>query len=180
MRTRRHRTIRAWLLPWLLAAQAAFAAGSIDVYALPYRLVDEQGRERHLADWRGKQIVVAMDHSTYSAICSSTGRRLRSVGVAAERLGRDVEFVIIGLEPHKDTPDTWAAYRKDRGIVGENWHFLQASPADTPLVAANLGVNYRYEYDDLLLDLRILRVGPDGRIERVLEGYDTDTDAFFR
>ncbi len=172
--------LATWLLALLPSAPIAHAAGDIDVYALPYRLMDEQGRERRLADWRGKRTVVAMDHSTYSAICSSTGRRLRAVGVAAERLDQDVEFVIIGLEPHKDTPATWAAYRDDRGIRGDNWHFLRASATDTPLVAANLGVNYRYEYDDLLLDLRILRVGPDGRIERTIEGYDTDTDAFFR
>ncbi len=170
----------AWLLSLPLIAPVARAGNEVDVYALPYRLTDEAGRERRLSDWRGKRIVVAMDHSTYSAICSSTGRRLRAVGVAASRLAQDIEFVVIGLEPHKDTPATWAAYRADRGIQGDNWHFLRASPKDTPLVAANLGVNYRYEYDDLLLDLRILRVGPEGRIERALEGYDTDTDAFFR
>ncbi|MCB1895418.1 MAG: SCO family protein [Zoogloeaceae bacterium] len=171
------------LIPFVIAAALAgpaFAAPTIDVYALPYPLVDEAGRQRRLADWRGRPTIVAMDHSTWSAVCSSTARRLRALQVAAERLDKKVEFVVIGLEPDKDTPASWARYRQERGIDGDNWHFLRASPADTPNVAASLGVNYRYEYGDLVLDLRILRVAPNGRIERALEGYATDTEAFLR
>ncbi|MCB1906057.1 MAG: SCO family protein [Rhodocyclaceae bacterium] len=169
------------LLPLLAAlASPAHAAPGIDVYALPYPLVDEHGRQRRLADWRGRPTIVAMDHSTWSAVCSSTARRLHALQVAADRLGKDVEFVVIGIEPDKDTPQSWARYRRERGVEGDNWHFLRASVADTPNVAASLGVNYRYEYGDLILDLRILRVGADGRVMRVVEGYDTDTEAFLR
>lgn len=172
-------TLRAGLQLLLsLASASAAVAADVNVYALPYRLVDEQGQVRTLSEWRGRPTIVAMDHSTWSAICSSTARRLRAVAVAAERLAKDSEFVIIGLEPDKDTPATWQRYREERGIRGDNWHFLRASPADTPVIAAQLGVNYRYEYDDLVLDLRILRVAADGRIVKAIEGYDTDTEAF--
>ena len=171
------------LMPFAIAAALAgpaSASPSIDVYALPYPLVAEAGRQRRLADWRGRPTIVAMDHSTWSAVCSSTARRLRALQVAAERLGKTVEFVVIGLEPDKDTAESWARYRRERGIDGDNWHFLRASPTDTANVAASLGVNYRYEYGDLVLDLRILRVAPNGRIERTLEGYGADTEAFLR
>ncbi|MCB1916722.1 MAG: SCO family protein [Rhodocyclaceae bacterium] len=169
-----------WLALLAVLAAPAYGAAPIDVYALPHPLVDEHGTSRRLADWRGRPTIVAMDHSTWSAVCSSTARRLRALQVAADRLGKAVEFVVIGLEPDKDTPESWARYRRERRIEGDNWHFLRASAADTPNLAAGLGVNYRYEYGDLVLDLRILRVGADGRIERALEGYDTDTEEFLR
>jgi len=165
----------AMLLVWTPAGAAA-----VDVYALPYPMVDEHGQPRRLADWRGRPTIVAMDHSTWSAVCSSTARRLHALQVAADRLGKDVEFVIIGLEPEKDTAESWARYREKRDVPGDNWHFLRASVEDTPNVAARLGVNYRYEYGDLILDLRILNVNGDGRIVRVLEGYDTDTESFLQ
>lgn len=163
-----------------LAPATLFAADAGSIYALPYALADESGAARTLAHWRGRATVVAMDHSTWGAVCSSTARRLRAVQVAADRLGQPVEFVIIGLEPEKDSPESWAAYRKDREVTGPNWHFLRASPEDTPRIAADLGVRYRYEYGDLVHDLRILRVDAEGRIVRLIEGYDTDTEAFLR
>ncbi len=173
-----------WLPAAALAAlqgmSPAIAASGIDVYSLPYRLMDEHGQPHRLADWRGRPTIVAMDHSTWSAVCSNTARRLHALQVAADRLGEAVEFVVIGLEPDKDTPESWARYRKERDVPGDNWHFLRATVADTPNVAARLGVNYRYEYGDLILDLRILKVDADGRIVRVLEGYDTDTEAFLK
>jgi len=178
------RSTATWLLAAALALlqgmSPAVAATGVDIYALPYRLLDEQGQPHRLADWRGRPTIVAMDHSTWSAVCSSTARRLHALQVAADRLGEAVEFVIIGLEPDKDTPESWARYRRERDVPGDNWHFLRASPEDTPNVAARLGVNYRYEYGDLILDLRILRVDRNGRIVGVLEGYDTDTEAFLK
>lgn len=171
--------LAAFALGATLSAAPAGAA-ALDVYELPFRLTDESGAARTLADWRGRSTIVAMDHSTWAAVCSSTARRLRAIQVAADRLGKKVEFVIIGLEPDKDTPESWARYRESREVAGANWHFLRASASDTPRVADALGVRYRYEYGDLVHDLRILRIGADGHVLRAIENYDTDTEAFLR
>ena len=168
------------LLALLLETALAAAVELDNIYGLPYRFTDEAGTVRQLSDWKGRETVVAMDHSTWGAVCSSTARRLRAVQIAAERMGADLDFVIIGLEPEKDTPQSWARYRQTREVAGKNWHFLRASVEDTPRIAAQLGVNYRYEYDELILDLRLLRVDATGRVRRLLEGYDTDTEAFLR
>lgn len=163
-----------------LALAGGVAAAADRVYRLEAPLVDEQGVTRSLSEWRGRAAIVAMDHSQASTVCSSTARRLRALQVAADRLGLAVEFIVIGLEPDKDTPASWARYRAEREVTGANWTFLRASPADTRRIATELGVTYRYEYGDLVLDLRILRVDPEGRVVRAMEGYDTDTERFLR
>lgn len=172
--------MRALTLALLLWPAMALAGDATDLYSLPYALTDESGTVRHLSDWRGRSTVVAMDHSTWAAVCSSTARRLRAIQVAADRLGKGVEFVIIGLEPEKDSPESWARYRQKRQISGKNWHFLRASPEDTVRLAADLRVGVRREYGDLVHDLRIMRVDGEGRVVRLIEGYDTDTEAFLR
>ena len=105
---------------WLLAA--ALLAGcdggpkfhSTDITGAPYgkalELSDAQGKPRHLADWRGKAVVLFFGFTRCPDICPTT---LAEVAAAVKTLGADAERVqvlFVTLDPERDTEKVLADY----------------------------------------------------------------------
>jgi len=162
------------------AGAAASPAHASGIYDWPFALHDVAGRPVRLADWRGKAAIVAMDHTGSAIICSDTSRRLRAVQAAAERLGRSFDFIVISLDPAKDSPEGWKSYLKTVGLPDAKWHFLHPSPADAEEIARRLGVRHWIQDGYLLHDVMIVRIDARGRVVRKLEGFDRDTERFLR
>jgi protein SCO1/2 len=55
-----------------------------------------------------------------------------------ERMGKDVWFYSLTLEPEKDTPEVLAEYA-ERFAVGPGWLFLTGNPEDLETLRQNLG-----------------------------------------
>jgi protein SCO1/2 len=64
-----------------------------------------------------------------------------------ERMGKDVWFYSLSLEPEKDTPEDLAAYAK-RYDVGPGWLFLTGNPEDLEALRQSLG----FAWSDPALD----------------------------
>jgi cytochrome oxidase Cu insertion factor (SCO1/SenC/PrrC family) len=186
--------IRALALSPLLAFAAAGAGatqvaatpstrpgkGKTGLYDWPFELKTLAGETIRLDRWRGKPAIVAMDHTGSAIICSDTSRRLRAVQAAAERLGKRFDFIVLSLDPAKDSPEGWKSYLKTVGLPDADWHFLHPSPADAELIALRLGVKHWVQDGYLLHDVMISRVDARGRVVRTLEGFDRNTERFLR
>jgi cytochrome oxidase Cu insertion factor (SCO1/SenC/PrrC family) len=168
------RAIAGTVIGLFLATPAA-AEG---LYRLPFIFTDDGGRTVGLDQWSGHPAVVAMEYSNCRFMCSITLLRLKEVQAAADRRGIPLQFLVISLDPKNDTPAAWTQYRINRDLQRDNWHFLTASEADTKRLARYLGIRYWYYDEHLLHDFRLLRVGPDGRILKIMTTYDADPGRF--
>ena len=173
------------LLAWA-ADRASAATGrqrgtaGTALYDWPFELTTLAGETVRLGHWRGRPAIVAMDHTGSAVICSDTSRRLRAVQAAADRLGRRLDFIVISLDPAKDTPEGWKSYLKTVGLPDADWQFLRPSPADAEEIARRLGVKHWRQDGFLLHDVKITRVDAQGRVVRTIEDYDRDTERFLR
>lgn len=73
-------------------------------------LTDHQGKPRHLADFRGKAVVLFFGYTQCPDICPTTLAAMRD---AMKHLGPDaarVQVLFVTLDPARDTPDLLAQY----------------------------------------------------------------------
>lgn len=156
------------------------AADDDSLYALPMSFRTDNGRPVKLADWRGRPAVIAMDHTQSLVVCSDTIRRMRAVETAATRLGVQLDYIVLGLDPQADTPDAWQRYKRFFGVDRPRWHFLNAGAEETAKLVDRLGIKMTFEQGYRFHEVKLFRVDAAGRVLRTLEGYDRDTERFLK
>jgi protein SCO1/2 len=88
--------------------------------------------------------IVTMFYSSCPMACPLTIDTLRGIDAAlspAERAQLDV--LMVSIDPQRDTPQALSALATERRITDPRWTLARASPADTRMLAALLGVQYR-------------------------------------
>jgi protein SCO1 len=134
---------------WLLAA--ALLAGcdggpkfkSTDITGAPYgkalELTDQNGKLRHLEDWRGKAVVLFFGFTHCPDVCPTT---LADVAAALKTLGPDsarVQVLFVTVDPERDTPQALAAYV---GAFDPGFLALRGDAAATQRVAKEFKIYY--------------------------------------
>lgn len=109
-------------------------------YGRGFRLTDTQGRERTLADWRGKVVVLHFGFTMCPDACPTELQRDVQV---KELLGRDAErmqVLFFTLDPERDTPKVMASYI---AAFDPTFVALSTDPKHTREVADEFKVFYR-------------------------------------
>jgi protein SCO1/2 len=99
------------------------------------------GRRVRLYDdlLRGKTVLVNFMYTVCRGVCPGVTTNLLEVQrLLGPRVGRDIFFYSVTLEPDEDTPDVLARYATARR-VGPGWTFLTGDPDDLELVRYKLG-----------------------------------------
>lgn len=114
------------------------------LYHLDAPWLDQHGQERQLASLGGRIQVVAMVYTQCSYACPRIMLDMKRIeGELAPELRDRVGFVIVSIDPERDTPERLASYAKALHLDPESWTLLTA-PDNTVLeLAALLGVKYR-------------------------------------
>lgn len=89
-------------------------------------LEDQNGKKLHLYDdlLKGQVVVVNAFFSSCNGVCSVIMPKLAQLQeVAGERLGKDVSFLSISVDPLTDTPARLKTYAQGLGAK-PGWHFL--------------------------------------------------------
>ena len=120
----RRRLIALGLAGTLMMALAALAAcdrvaspasfKGIDItgaeYARDFDLPDVDGRRRHLADFKGKVVVVFFGYTQCPDVCPTTMLELAQVKKELGPAGERVQGIFITIDPERDTPEVLKAY----------------------------------------------------------------------
>lgn len=115
---------------------APMAFQAIDItgadYAKELPLPDLDGRERRLAEFRGKVVVVFFGFTQCPDVCPTTLAELAAVRKALGAAGERVQTVFISLDPERDTPELLKSYVSsfDPGVVA-----LRGTPEQTQAAA---------------------------------------------
>lgn len=121
------RTAFRWLLGFIVAALAVWMAGcnragdaaapgfrGIDLTSAPYgrdfRLTDAEGRERTLADYKGKAVLLYFGFTQCPDVCPTALIRAAEVRKLLGAEGDKLQVIFITVDPARDTPEVIKAY----------------------------------------------------------------------
>lgn len=100
-----------------------------------FSLVDENGEQVRLSDFRGKPVLLYFGYTFCPDVCPTTmaelGKMMRELGDQAD----DVQVVMISVDPERDTPERLAEYVRyfHPDFIGLTGTEEEVSQAATPL-----------------------------------------------
>ncbi|HXD43414.1 MAG TPA: SCO family protein [Ramlibacter sp.] len=105
-------------------------------------LITQDGKKVRFFDdlIKGKVVAINFIFTGCSESCSMETARLREVqDLLADRMGKDIFFVSISIDPDNDTPEALKHYA-DKFKVGPGWTFLTGKNEDITLLRDKLGI----------------------------------------
>lgn len=130
----------------VLALACALPAGAAGRYGPKYfsnvPLVNQDGKTLRLYDdlLKGKAVAINAIYTSCTDVCPlETARLVHLQRVLGERVGRDIFFYSISIDPEHDTPERLKAYMEKFG-VGPGWQFLTGKLEDVNVAVKKLGL----------------------------------------
>lgn len=90
------------------------------VYGRDFRLNDPEGRERTLADFKGKAVMVFFGFTQCPDVCPTALARAAEVKQLLGDDGEKLQVLFVTIDPERDTPEVLQAYTAafDPGFLG--------------------------------------------------------------
>jgi len=187
-----HRAITSCLLTFLLLAggcsdvsepdaasccseaPAAAPLPGTSIYQLTHAFQDQDGGTRHLSDFRGRPVVMAMIFTHCSFACPAIVADLQRL--LARVPGRDdVHVVLASMDVARDEPAALAAFARLHGLPAARYTLLHGDDFAVRELAAVLGVRYaEVEGGDFSHSNLLCLLDHDGRVCARLEGLSVD------
>jgi len=90
---------------------------------------------------KDKSVAINVIYTSCKDECPlETARLVQVQRLLGERMGKDISFYSISIDPKTDTPQVLKAYAEKFG-VGPGWLFLTGEPEDIKLVAKKIGLS---------------------------------------
>lgn len=125
------------------AGSSAAKFNSIDItgaeYARDFKLTDQHGQERTLADFKGKLVAVFFGFTQCPDVCPTALAELAQVKQALGPDGDKLQGIFVTVDPERDTPEVLKAYMAnfDPGFIA-----LRGTPEQTAAIAKEFKVFY--------------------------------------
>jgi len=126
-------------------------------------LITHKGKKVRFYDdlIKGKVVAIELMYTTCKYNCPlETARLVQLQKMLGDRMGKDVFFYSITIEPDIDTPQALKAYA-EKYHIGPGWTFLTGKEADIKLISKKLGLDSLPDVND-----------PDGHTPHLLIGND--------
>ena len=142
--------------------------------------VDQDGRTRSLAEWRGAPIAITFTYTRCPVpeFCPRIDRQFAAVQAAIAgdpALRGKARLLTISFDPEYDTPPVMRAHAKTLAADPQVWTFATGPRDEVELFAARFGVAVTRSGQtaaDIMHNLRTIVAGPDGRIRALHSGSD--------
>lgn len=109
-----------------------------------FTLTDQQGQPFHMADTKGKVVVMTFIYTHCTDLCPFITLKVKE---ARDQLGKDADkavFVAVTTDPARDTQKVIAAYSRAAGLF-DDWHFVTGPVPAVKDVWFNYGVGVDIE-----------------------------------
>jgi protein SCO1/2 len=126
-------------------------------------LITQDGKKVRFYDdlIKGKVVALELIYTTCKYNCPlETARMVQLQKLLADRMGKDVFFYSLTIDPEHDTPEVLKAYA-EKYHVGPGWTFLTGKPANVKLISKRLGLDKLPTGND-----------PDGHMPSLLIGNE--------
>ena len=114
--------------------------------AADFTLTDQHGIPFHMADTRGKVVLMTFIYTHCTDVCPYISLKVKK---AYDLLGADagkVVIVAVTTDPKRDVPRVTAAYSKEIGLQ-DAWHFVGGPAEAVQAVWANYGIGVTVDPD---------------------------------
>lgn len=158
-----------------VAYDASAPLPSESLYALDAGWTTDAGSALTLADLRGRPVMISMVYAHCAFACPLIVRDMKALAAELPEQG-DLRYVLVSLDPERDTPEQLQGFRKGFGL-DDTWTLLRGDARDVRHLAALLGIRYRAEADGQISHSNIITIlDRDGRIAAQQEGLDAESD----
>jgi protein SCO1/2 len=126
----------------LLGPKAASAQWGAD-YLPNVALTTQDGKVVHFYEdlLKGKKVAINLIYTRCTSTCPLETAKLSQVKkILGDRVGKDVFFISLSIDPEHDTPEVLKAYA-EKFHAGEGWTFLTGDDNDIKLIARKLGLS---------------------------------------
>ncbi len=117
---------------------------SVDVtgasYAKDFELTDHHGQVRHLADFKGKVVVVFFGYTQCPDVCPTSMAELAQVKKALGADGDKLQGLFVTVDPARDTPEVLKGYMEN---FDPSFLALYATPEKLEALAKDFKVYYK-------------------------------------
>jgi protein SCO1/2 len=151
------------------------------VYQLPAKLTGAAGHALAWQDLRGRPRLATMFYTSCRYVCPMIVDSLRAVehGLSESQRGR-IGFVLISMDPERDTPQALARVQSERSLDPSNWLLMRPDPGDLRSLAGVLGIRYRALADgEFNHTTMLVLLDADGRVLARTERIGGDGDPEF-
>lgn len=123
---------------------AAGEPSDFSVYHVESTWTDQHGTERALRSLAGRVQVTAMVYTSCAYACPRIMMDMKRVEAElGPEYADDVSFLIVSIDPERDTPERLAEFAAGSRLDPDRWTLLNGSGGDIRELAVLLGVQYR-------------------------------------
>ena len=146
------------------------------VYWLSDEWTTQEGRSIRLASYEGHPVLVSMIFTNCGFACPMIVRDMKRVAShLPEDIVDDVRFLLVSLDPERDTPAQMARFAEAHMLDTDRWTLVTGSNSQVRAFAAMLGIRYRKESDGQFAHSNIISIlDEEGRIVHQQKGLDVD------
>lgn len=151
-------------------------ASPYSVYEMDYDWSDQQEEKKQLIDYKGKYQLVSMIFTNCEYACPNLIGDMQNLEDALNDGNRDlVNFLLVSIDPQRDTPARLKSYAQDMGIDNERWSLLNGNQKAVSELSDRLGVSYKkFENGAFGHSNVISLLNSNGEIIYQLEGIHAD------
>src|SRR6266404_4226321 len=153
----------------------------VDSEAPGFTLQDADGRVFHMADFRGKVVVLHFIYTNCPDVCPLHAERIAQIQSMVNQtpMKAKVQFITITTDPKRDTGEVLRSYGKAHGLNSINWGFLTApngAPDDvTRKLAEAYGLKFTEDADGVQMHGVVTHViDQGGRLRARFHGLKFD------
>ncbi len=129
------------------------------VYLLDAPWTDQSGEAASLQAFLGRPVVLTFVYTHCAATCPLLVHEMKTI---AQRLDAsvpsDVAYVLVTLDPERDTPEQLQKFAKAHGLSPAQWTLLRGSPESIRALAASISVGYRDQSDGQIAHANLLTI----------------------
>ena len=167
--------------PMNKSAPAALPAGAgalspKSLYQLSSVWTTDEKKTMPLVELRGSFQVLAMMFTHCPAACPMLVKQIQAMErVMPGNVKANTRFVLISLDPERDTPGVLKDYRNRMGLDRERWTLLRGNATGVRELAATLGFNYgKGGATDFVHTKLVTVLNPEGEIIHQQPGVGDD------
>ena len=144
------------------------------------QFVDQAGRKRRLADWRGKTLAVTFVYTRcpLSDFCPLMDKNFAAVQRSIEEdagFASRVHLLSVSFDPDYDTPQILRSHAQRAAANDDSWTWLTGERAEIDRFAGQFGVTILRDdrpMPEITHNLRTIVIDREGKIVRILSGND--------